>query len=112
MANHLSRLRPFDNRQCTGHHQHASVCNMEAAKAAQCTPTVRSVANACRLDLDHPAIPRHPDGRIVQPPSGGWGCSACADSVNLHSPCTAEALNAVGGTGKLIIIGNVQSAKK
>eukprot|EP00959_Pyramimonas_sp_CCMP1952_P072407 1512314-Pyramimonas_sp.AAC.1 len=38
------------------------------------------------FDLGAPATPRHPDGRVAQPPSGGWGHPACADNVNVHSP--------------------------
>eukprot|EP00959_Pyramimonas_sp_CCMP1952_P208779 4367046-Pyramimonas_sp.AAC.1 len=38
-------------------------------------------------DLDDPTIPRHPDGSITRPPSGGLGCPACADHANVHSPC-------------------------
>eukprot|EP00959_Pyramimonas_sp_CCMP1952_P115843 2422079-Pyramimonas_sp.AAC.1 len=35
-------------------------------------------------DLDDPTIPRHPDGPITRPPSGGLGCSACAGNANMR----------------------------
>eukprot|EP00959_Pyramimonas_sp_CCMP1952_P400422 8390330-Pyramimonas_sp.AAC.1 len=87
----------------------------ELAKAAQCTPKMQSffveavqishdrfainrgpchnrphtssflVTKARGLVLDGTTIPRHLDGRIVQPPSGGWGRLACADNVNMRS---------------------------
>eukprot|EP00959_Pyramimonas_sp_CCMP1952_P054482 1139221-Pyramimonas_sp.AAC.1 len=37
-------------------------------------------------DLGDPSLPRQPDGSIARPPSGGLGCPACADNVNVHSP--------------------------
>eukprot|EP00959_Pyramimonas_sp_CCMP1952_P357077 7476812-Pyramimonas_sp.AAC.1 len=46
------------------------------------------VTNARGSDLDDPAIPRQPDGSITRPPSGGVGCLARADHVNMHSPFT------------------------
>eukprot|EP00959_Pyramimonas_sp_CCMP1952_P243443 5088625-Pyramimonas_sp.AAC.1 len=36
------------------------------------------VASMRGFDLDDPTIPQHPDGSIMRPPSGGWGCLACA----------------------------------
>eukprot|EP00959_Pyramimonas_sp_CCMP1952_P420968 8818552-Pyramimonas_sp.AAC.1 len=38
------------------------------------------LTNARGCDSDDPAILRHPDGGIAQPPSGGWGCPGCADN--------------------------------
>eukprot|EP00959_Pyramimonas_sp_CCMP1952_P336552 7047195-Pyramimonas_sp.AAC.1 len=37
-------------------------------------------------DLGDPTIPRQPDGSITRPPSGGLGCLARADNVNMRSP--------------------------
>eukprot|EP00959_Pyramimonas_sp_CCMP1952_P064571 1347853-Pyramimonas_sp.AAC.1 len=42
--------------------------------------------NARGYDLDDPSLPRQPDGSITKPPSGGLGCPACADNVNMRSP--------------------------
>eukprot|EP00959_Pyramimonas_sp_CCMP1952_P229358 4795703-Pyramimonas_sp.AAC.1 len=44
------------------------------------------VANARGFDLDEPTNPRHLDGPIKRPPSGGLGCPACAVNVIVHSP--------------------------
>eukprot|EP00959_Pyramimonas_sp_CCMP1952_P202965 4244680-Pyramimonas_sp.AAC.1 len=44
------------------------------------------VTNVRGYDLDDPSFPRQPDGSIARPPSGGPGCPACADNVNMHSP--------------------------
>eukprot|EP00959_Pyramimonas_sp_CCMP1952_P331497 6941769-Pyramimonas_sp.AAC.1 len=49
------------------------------------SPTVL-VANARGCDLDDPSLPRQLDGSIARPPSGGLGCPALADNVNMHSP--------------------------
>eukprot|EP00959_Pyramimonas_sp_CCMP1952_P230239 4813567-Pyramimonas_sp.AAC.2 len=37
MANHRLRITPFERKRCAGHHQHASDCNKDLARAAQCT---------------------------------------------------------------------------
>eukprot|EP00959_Pyramimonas_sp_CCMP1952_P355851 7452644-Pyramimonas_sp.AAC.1 len=37
-------------------------------------------------DLDDLSPPRQPDGSIARPRSGGLGCPACVDNVNVHSP--------------------------
>eukprot|EP00959_Pyramimonas_sp_CCMP1952_P329304 6894140-Pyramimonas_sp.AAC.1 len=50
-----------------------------------CSSTVL-VANVTGCDLDDPTLPRQPDGSIARPPSGGLGCPACADDVNVRSP--------------------------
>eukprot|EP00959_Pyramimonas_sp_CCMP1952_P259310 5421282-Pyramimonas_sp.AAC.1 len=44
------------------------------------------VTNVRGPDFDDPTIPRQPDGSITRPPSGGLGCPACADNVNMRSP--------------------------
>eukprot|EP00959_Pyramimonas_sp_CCMP1952_P232294 4854386-Pyramimonas_sp.AAC.1 len=44
------------------------------------------VANMRGFDLDGPTIRRDPEGSMMGPSSGGWGCPACADNVNMHSP--------------------------
>eukprot|EP00959_Pyramimonas_sp_CCMP1952_P423050 8861835-Pyramimonas_sp.AAC.1 len=110
MASHRLLLTPFERKRCAGHHRRASVCNEELIMAAQYTPKMQSlfveavhhvhdmvlvnrdpfhahpysssvfVTNMRGFDLDGPAIRRHPDGSIVIPPSGGWGCLACADN--------------------------------
>eukprot|EP00959_Pyramimonas_sp_CCMP1952_P180149 3767323-Pyramimonas_sp.AAC.1 len=49
------------------------------------SPTVLAT-NARGCDLDDPSLPRQPDGSMTRPPSGGLGCPACADNVNMHSP--------------------------
>eukprot|EP00959_Pyramimonas_sp_CCMP1952_P406939 8528799-Pyramimonas_sp.AAC.2 len=102
MANHRLLLTPIERKRCTGHHQHASVCNRELARAALDTPKMQSlfaeavqlahvvfriyrdpflvhyhsssvlVTNMRGFDLDGPAIRRRPDGSIMGPPSGGW----------------------------------------
>eukprot|EP00959_Pyramimonas_sp_CCMP1952_P177523 3710958-Pyramimonas_sp.AAC.1 len=38
MANRRLSLTPFENRRCMGHHQHASVCNRDLAKAQPRAP--------------------------------------------------------------------------
>eukprot|EP00959_Pyramimonas_sp_CCMP1952_P357414 7484270-Pyramimonas_sp.AAC.1 len=43
MANRRLLLTPFESKLCTGHHQHASVCNKELAREAQCTPKMQSL---------------------------------------------------------------------
>eukprot|EP00959_Pyramimonas_sp_CCMP1952_P386831 8107075-Pyramimonas_sp.AAC.1 len=42
--------------------------------------------NARGCDLDDPSLPRQPDGSTARPPSGGLGCPASADNVDMHSP--------------------------
>eukprot|EP00959_Pyramimonas_sp_CCMP1952_P235577 4923379-Pyramimonas_sp.AAC.1 len=42
-------------------------------------PSTALVTNARGFDLGDPTIPRQPDGSITRPPSGGFGCLACAD---------------------------------
>eukprot|EP00959_Pyramimonas_sp_CCMP1952_P406080 8510551-Pyramimonas_sp.AAC.1 len=121
MAYHRSLLTPFDNKRCTGHRQHASVCNKDLAKAAQYIPKMPSlcveavqiaddmfavsrdpfhdhphaspvlVTNVRGFDLDDPPTCRRPDERIVQPPSGRWGFPACAGNVNMH--CASHSSN-------------------
>eukprot|EP00959_Pyramimonas_sp_CCMP1952_P265571 5552742-Pyramimonas_sp.AAC.1 len=116
MANHRLRLTPFERKRCTGHHQHASVCSTDLARAAQCTPKMQPpfvdavqiahdlflvnrdpfhdhphssfafVTNMRGFDLDDPCIPRRPDGSIIRPPSRRWGCPACAGNSDMHSP--------------------------
>ena len=116
MANHTAILAPFHNKRCNGQHQHASVCNKELAKAAQYSAKMQSlfvdavqiahdlfasnrdpfgdrpyktfvfVMNARGFDLDDPTLDRLSNGKIVQPPPGGYGCPACADNVDMHSP--------------------------
>eukprot|EP00959_Pyramimonas_sp_CCMP1952_P396576 8308986-Pyramimonas_sp.AAC.1 len=49
------------------------------------SPTVL-VTNAGGCDLGDPSLSRQPDGSIARPPSGGLGCPACADNVNMRSP--------------------------
>eukprot|EP00959_Pyramimonas_sp_CCMP1952_P390969 8193209-Pyramimonas_sp.AAC.1 len=44
------------------------------------------VTNVRGCDLDGPSLPRHLNGSMARPPSGGRGCPACADNVNMHSP--------------------------
>eukprot|EP00959_Pyramimonas_sp_CCMP1952_P126251 2640460-Pyramimonas_sp.AAC.1 len=44
------------------------------------------VANARGYELDRPALSLQPDGSITRPPSGGLGCPASADNVNMRSP--------------------------
>eukprot|EP00959_Pyramimonas_sp_CCMP1952_P289890 6062885-Pyramimonas_sp.AAC.1 len=93
-ANHRSILTPFENKRCTGHHQHASARNRALAKTAQCTPKMQSlfaeavqnahdmvavsrdpcldhphassvlVASTRGFDYDDPSILRHPGGCI------------------------------------------------
>eukprot|EP00959_Pyramimonas_sp_CCMP1952_P435543 9120078-Pyramimonas_sp.AAC.1 len=120
MANHRSLLAPFGNKRCTGHRQHASVCIEELVMAAQCAPKKQSlfveahhiahgifavrrdslhdhphvspalVANALWFDLGDPAIPRHPGGRIVQPPSGGRGTPCMCRQCQHARPITQQ----------------------
>eukprot|EP00959_Pyramimonas_sp_CCMP1952_P432214 9051184-Pyramimonas_sp.AAC.1 len=120
MANHRLVLTPFERKRCTGHHQRASVCNKELPMVAQCTAMMQLlfveavkiayalvqvtrdpfhcypysstvlVTNVRGYDLDDPGLPRQPDGSIARPPSGGFGCPACADNVNMHSPSHVE----------------------
>eukprot|EP00959_Pyramimonas_sp_CCMP1952_P119143 2490909-Pyramimonas_sp.AAC.1 len=44
------------------------------------------VINVRGFDVNGPTIPRQPGGSITRPPSGGLGCPACADNVNMRSP--------------------------
>eukprot|EP00959_Pyramimonas_sp_CCMP1952_P310495 6498325-Pyramimonas_sp.AAC.2 len=46
------------------------------------------VTNVRGCELDDQTIPRQPDGSITRPPSGGPGCPACTDDVNVLSPFT------------------------
>eukprot|EP00959_Pyramimonas_sp_CCMP1952_P027778 582940-Pyramimonas_sp.AAC.1 len=43
MANRRILLTPFERKRCSGHHQHASVCNKELPMAAQYTPKMQSL---------------------------------------------------------------------
>eukprot|EP00959_Pyramimonas_sp_CCMP1952_P303551 6352313-Pyramimonas_sp.AAC.1 len=116
MANHRLLLTPLKRRRCNGHRPHASVCKKELSMAAQYTPKMQSpfveavqiahdlcqttrdpfhghphsftvlATNARGCDLDDPSLPRQPDGSITRPPSGGLGCPACADNVNMPYP--------------------------
>eukprot|EP00959_Pyramimonas_sp_CCMP1952_P050996 1065192-Pyramimonas_sp.AAC.1 len=116
MANRRLLLAPFERKWCSGHHQHALVCSEELSRTAQYTPKMQSlfvdavqiahdlylvnrdpfhghlyfpsvlVAKARGFDSDGSTIPRHPDGSIKRPPSGGLGCPAYADNVNMHPP--------------------------
>eukprot|EP00959_Pyramimonas_sp_CCMP1952_P014757 312602-Pyramimonas_sp.AAC.1 len=47
-------------------------------------PCWRPTQGGC--DLGDPSLPRQPDGSIARPPSGGLGCPACADNVNMRTP--------------------------
>eukprot|EP00959_Pyramimonas_sp_CCMP1952_P401209 8407020-Pyramimonas_sp.AAC.1 len=49
------------------------------------------VTNARGCDLDGPSLPGQPSGSIARPLSGGPGCPACADTVNMRSPSHARA---------------------
>eukprot|EP00959_Pyramimonas_sp_CCMP1952_P224143 4686566-Pyramimonas_sp.AAC.1 len=50
-----------------------------------CSSTVLAT-NVRGCDLDDPSLPRQPDCSIARPPSGGFGCPACAANVNIRSP--------------------------
>eukprot|EP00959_Pyramimonas_sp_CCMP1952_P374109 7834796-Pyramimonas_sp.AAC.1 len=116
MANRPLLFTPYEGRRCAGHHQHASVCNRELSRAAHDTSKMQSlfvdavqiarglfqvnrgpfhghpdsstvpVTNARGSDLDDPTLPRQPDVSIARPPSGGLGCLARVDNVNVRSP--------------------------
>eukprot|EP00959_Pyramimonas_sp_CCMP1952_P112342 2348975-Pyramimonas_sp.AAC.1 len=43
MANHRLLLTSADRKRCSGHHQHASVCNKELSMAAQSTSKMQSL---------------------------------------------------------------------
>eukprot|EP00959_Pyramimonas_sp_CCMP1952_P224601 4696402-Pyramimonas_sp.AAC.1 len=84
MANHRLLPTPFERRRCARHHQHASVSrDPHHSRPYSSTVLVTSVRG---YDLDNPTVPRQPDGSIARPPSGGLGCPACADNVNMRSP--------------------------
>eukprot|EP00959_Pyramimonas_sp_CCMP1952_P099739 2085547-Pyramimonas_sp.AAC.1 len=58
--------------------------NRDPFHGPPCSSTVRD-SNVRGYDLDDPTIPRQPDGFIARPLSGGLGCLACADNVNMRS---------------------------
>eukprot|EP00959_Pyramimonas_sp_CCMP1952_P460440 9479870-Pyramimonas_sp.AAC.1 len=75
MANHCLLFTPFERRRCAGHHQHASVCSISVHG---CTVHSKVAVALCRCSSDRT--------RSLRPPSGGLGCPACADNVNVRSP--------------------------
>eukprot|EP00959_Pyramimonas_sp_CCMP1952_P000207 3966-Pyramimonas_sp.AAC.1 len=71
------------------------------------------VADARGFHLGDPTIPLEPDGSIAGPPSGGTGCLACADTVNMRfPPHLTETLNIAGGTTRRTTTGDVRVARK
>eukprot|EP00959_Pyramimonas_sp_CCMP1952_P279384 5841180-Pyramimonas_sp.AAC.1 len=97
MANRRLLLASFERKRCVGHHEHASVCNQGPRTVHGCRLYIRDavsldharsspVTSVRGYDLGDPTVRRQPDGPIARPLSGGLGCPACADNVNVRPP--------------------------